>query len=68
MADKEKHERKKSNKRVSFRLNLLFIIIFALFTVLIIRLAFIQIVNGEQYIEEIEKMHMPHLPYRQHAA
>ncbi|KSU86602.1 penicillin-binding protein [Priestia veravalensis] len=49
---------KKKNKRkshVSFRMNILFLGIFALFSVLILRLGLVQIVHGESYQREVER-------------
>nr|WP_263327721.1 penicillin-binding protein 2 [Neobacillus sp. Marseille-Q6967] len=46
---------KKRNKILHSRLNILFIIVFLLFSILIIRLGTIQIVQGEEYRAESEK-------------
>ncbi|KSU86305.1 hypothetical protein AS180_19420 [Priestia veravalensis] len=40
---------KKEKAKFSFKMNILFIVVFLLFTTLIIRLFFVQIVNGEAY-------------------
>lgn len=45
----------RSYKILSFRLNILFIIVFLLFSILIIRLGKIQIVQGEEYRAESQK-------------
>ncbi|GAF24042.1 LOW QUALITY PROTEIN: cell division protein FtsI [Bacillus sp. JCM 19047] len=46
----------KSNKKhhVSLRLNILFLAVFLLFSALILRLGLVQIVNGEEYEEELK--------------
>ncbi|KWU61006.1 peptidoglycan D,D-transpeptidase FtsI family protein [Priestia megaterium] len=49
---KNKNKRKKP---VSFRLHMLFLIVFALFSVLVLRLGIVQIVYGENYQREVEK-------------
>jgi penicillin-binding protein A len=46
---------KKKKKNVSFRLNILFFVVFALFSVLILRLGLVQIVYGEDFKREIER-------------
>lgn len=47
--------KKKKKNHVSFRLNMLFLIVFLLFSVLIFRLGFVQIVYGDDYKREIER-------------
>lgn len=47
---------KKNLKSRSFRLNLLFFVIFCLFTLLIIRLGLVQIVFGESYSKEVSRL------------
>lgn len=42
-------QKKKKNKTTKFRLNALFFTVFTLFAILILRLGFVQIVNGEEY-------------------
>lgn len=49
----EKKKKKKSH--VPFRLNILFIVVFLLFSMLVLRLGVVQIVNGEVYQAEVEK-------------
>lgn len=44
--------KKKSNKILYIRLNILFFIIFITFSILILRLGFVQIVKGEEYKEQ----------------
>ncbi|HET7658261.1 MAG TPA: penicillin-binding transpeptidase domain-containing protein, partial [Bacillales bacterium] len=51
--EQEKQQKKKRNK-VPFRLNILFVIVFLLFSVLILRLGIVQIVNGEEYQDKVE--------------
>ncbi|MEK5390742.1 penicillin-binding protein 2 [Margalitia sp. FSL K6-0131] len=47
--------KKKKNQFVLLRMNLLFLIVFLLFSVLILRLGIVQIVHGEDYKKEINK-------------
>ena len=51
---KRKKEKKKKT-HVPFRLNMLFFIVFILFSVLILRLGFVQIVHGDDYRRELER-------------
>lgn len=48
-------KKKKKITHMSFRLNLLFIIVFLLFSTLILRLGFLQIAYGEEYKREVEE-------------
>ncbi len=48
-------KKKKKKTQVPFRLNMLFFIVFLLFSVLILRLGVVQIVYGEDYKREIER-------------
>ncbi|WP_110114365.1 penicillin-binding protein 2 [Bacillus sp. CGMCC 1.16541] len=50
-----KKKKKKKRTHIPFRLNFLFFIVFLLFSLLILRLGFVQIVSGESYKEEVEK-------------
>nr|WP_045517642.1 penicillin-binding protein 2 [Neobacillus niacini] len=47
--------KKKKKPHVTFRLNMLFFVIFILFSVLILRLGLVQIVYGEDFKREIER-------------
>lgn len=47
--------KKRKKTHVSFRINWLFIVVFLLFSALILRLGFVQIVYGENYKREVEK-------------
>ncbi|MBD8069155.1 peptidoglycan D,D-transpeptidase FtsI family protein [Bacillus sp. PS06] len=47
--------KKKKKTQVPFRLNILFFLVFILFSALILRLGVVQIVNGERYQEEVDK-------------
>jgi penicillin-binding protein A len=47
--------KKKKKPHVTFRLNMLFFVIFVLFSVLILRLGLVQIVYGEDFKREIER-------------
>ncbi|MFD2046076.1 peptidoglycan D,D-transpeptidase FtsI family protein [Ornithinibacillus salinisoli] len=46
---------KKKKAQLPFRLNILFFIVFLLFSVLILQLGVVQILNGESFQEEIDK-------------
>ena len=48
-------KKKKKKTHIPFRLNMLFFIVFLLFSVLILRLGVVQIVYGEDYKREIER-------------
>lgn len=48
-------KQKKKREQLPFRINLLFFIIFLMFSVLIVQLGIVQILNGEAYQEEIDK-------------
>lgn len=47
---------KENKTHISFRLNTIFFVVFVLFTALILRLGVVQIVYGEDYKREIERM------------
>ncbi|WP_174613821.1 peptidoglycan D,D-transpeptidase FtsI family protein [Virgibacillus ihumii] len=46
---------KKKKTQLPFRLNILFFIVFLLFSVLVLQLGVVQILNGEEFQEEIDK-------------
>ena len=48
-------KKKKKKTHVPFRLNMLFFVVFLLFSVLILRLGVVQIVYGDDYKREIER-------------
>ncbi|MRH43113.1 penicillin-binding protein 2 [Aquibacillus halophilus] len=48
-------KKKKKRTQLPFRLNILFLIVFALFSILILQLGVVQILNGEEAQEEIDK-------------
>lgn len=48
-------QKKKKKTHVPFRLNMLFFVIFLLFSVLILRLGIVQIVYGDNYSRELER-------------
>ncbi|WP_202081084.1 peptidoglycan D,D-transpeptidase FtsI family protein [Caldalkalibacillus salinus] len=48
-------QQKKTPKSLSFRLNILFLVTFVLFSALVFRLGFLQIVHGEEYREMTER-------------
>ncbi|KFN01924.1 penicillin-binding protein 2 [Bacillus clarus] len=50
-----KKQKKKSNRAVPIRLNILFFCVFLLFSAIIVQLGKVQIVDGETYKNEVEK-------------
>src|SRR5690625_807103 len=46
---------KKKDTRIPFRVNILFFTVFVLFTILVIQLGIVQILEGETYQEEIDR-------------
>ncbi|HWJ80287.1 MAG TPA: penicillin-binding protein 2, partial [Niallia sp.] len=48
-------KKKKKKKQLVFRVNILFFFVFLLFSALILRLGFVQIVYGDEYKKEVEK-------------
>ncbi len=46
----------KQRKHIAFRMNFLFFVIFILFSTLILRLGYLQIVKGEEYVGLLERM------------
>ena len=48
-------KKKKKDSRIPFRVNILFFVVFILFTVLIIQLGIVQILDGESYQAEIDR-------------
>src|SRR5690625_4342629 len=55
MEGKRKVNKKKKKVQLPFRLNILFFVIFLLFSVLILQLGIVQILNGEAYEDEINR-------------
>lgn len=55
----EKEERKSD---IPLRLNILFVIVFIFFAAIILRLAYVQLVEGERYVHELEKFSIRKLP------
>lgn len=55
MEGKRKVDKKKKKAQVPFRLNILFFVIFLLFSALILQLGIVQILNGEAYEDEINR-------------
>ncbi|MGD6889266.1 peptidoglycan D,D-transpeptidase FtsI family protein [Bacillus mobilis] len=53
MSKKQKQQKKKTH--VPFRLNVLFFCVFLLFSAVIVRLGYVQIVRGEEYKNEVER-------------
>ncbi|GAA0607948.1 penicillin-binding protein 2 [Virgibacillus siamensis] len=49
------NKKNKSKMQLPFRLNILFFIVFLLFSILIIQLGVVQILNGEEYQQEINE-------------
>lgn len=52
---KKTNNKGNSRTNLSFRMNVLFISIFVLFSMLIFRLGYLQIVKGEEYVRAIER-------------
>jgi len=52
---RKKKEKEKKKTHVPFRLNILFFVVFLLFSGLILRLGFVQIVNGENFRKEVDR-------------
>lgn len=48
-------EKKKKRAQLPFRLNIIFVIVFLLFSVLIVQLGVVQILKGQEYQDEIDK-------------
>lgn len=46
---------KKKDTRIPFRVNILFFTVFVLFTILVIQLGIVQILEGDSYQEEIDR-------------
>lgn len=55
-------ETKEKKSHIPFRLNILFLIVFLFFAAIILRLAYVQLVEGEQYRHELEKFSIRELP------
>lgn len=55
-------EEKKQKPTIPIRLNILFVIVFLFFATIILRLAYVQLVEGEQYRHELEKFSIRELP------
>ncbi|EJQ55352.1 hypothetical protein IEI_00615 [Bacillus wiedmannii] len=53
MSKKQKQQKKKTH--VPFRLNVLFFCVFLMFSAVIVRLGYVQIVRGEEYKNEVER-------------
>lgn len=58
-----KKQKKKKKQIVPVRMNLLFFFVFALFSVLILRLGVVQIVHGEQYEEQVNRKDVTAVAY-----
>jgi cell division protein FtsI/penicillin-binding protein 2 len=55
-------ENKEQQSQISLRLNILFFLVFLFFAAIILRLAYVQLVEGEQYKHELEKFSTRELP------
>jgi len=55
-------ENKEQQSHIPTRLNILFFIVFLFFAAIILRLAYVQLVEGEQYKHELEKFSTRELP------
>ncbi|HET7628454.1 MAG TPA: penicillin-binding protein 2 [Bacillales bacterium] len=56
---KPKNAKPKKKNQVPFRLNVLFIVVFVLFSILILRLGIVQIVEGETYKQQVKEQVRP---------
>ncbi|GGE46867.1 penicillin-binding protein [Pullulanibacillus camelliae] len=56
MDDKQIRKKKKKKNHIPFRLNILFLLIFFAFSVLIMRLGYVQIVKGKEYTSDLNSM------------
>lgn len=52
---RKQNKKRSSRANLSFRMNVLFISIFVLFSMLIFRLGYLQIVKGEEYVMEVQR-------------
>lgn len=48
-------KKKKQNRTMLLRANLLFVVVFFLFSILVLRLGYVQMVQGKDYVEQIER-------------
>ncbi|MET3290410.1 UNVERIFIED_CONTAM: cell division protein FtsI/penicillin-binding protein 2 [Brevibacillus sp. OAP136] len=55
-------EKKEHQSHIPTRLNILFVVVFLFFAIIILRLAFVQLVEGEQYKHDLEKYSTRELP------
>ncbi|KYG32073.1 penicillin-binding protein [Alkalihalobacillus trypoxylicola] len=55
MNELEKKKQPRKKRQIPVRLNVLFFGVFILFSILILRLGFVQIVQGEEYLKELER-------------
>ena len=55
-------EKEKQKSQIPLRLNVLFFLVFIFFAAIILRLAYVQLVEGEQYVHELEKFSIRELP------
>ena len=55
MLTKRKFKKKKKKSHIPFRLNLLFLIVFFSFIALVARLAFIQLIKGEDFVALVRR-------------
>lgn len=55
MPNRQQNPKAKQRSSLTFRMNILFFSIFVLFSVLIFRLGYLQIVKGEDYVRELER-------------
>ncbi|USG64132.1 penicillin-binding transpeptidase domain-containing protein [Brevibacillus ruminantium] len=55
-------EKKELKSHIPVRLNILFVVVFLFFVAIILRLAYVQLVEGEQYRHQLEKYSIRELP------
>ena len=56
MLNKRKSKNKKKKSHIPFRLNLLFLIVFFSFIALISRLAYVQLVKGDEFVALVQPL------------
>ncbi|QDX95864.1 penicillin-binding protein [Brevibacillus laterosporus] len=58
----EPEQQRKKDPELSLRINIMFLAVFICFVVVILRLAYVQVVQGELFVQELEKYSLKELP------
>ncbi|AIG27375.1 penicillin-binding protein H [Brevibacillus laterosporus LMG 15441] len=58
----EPEQQRKKDPEIVFRVNIMFLAVFICFVVVILRLAYVQVVQGELFAQELEKYSLKELP------